>query len=45
MSTRQIGEIETGNSLSSIDVLFKISTILNVPLDLLFLDCDKQFLI
>lgn len=45
MSTRQIGEIETGNSLSNIDVLFEISSILNIPLDLLFIDCDKNFLV
>ena len=45
MSARQIGEIETGNSLSSIDVLSDISNILNIPLDLLFTDCDRKFLV
>lgn len=45
MSTRQVGEIETGNSLSSIDVLFDISNKLNIPLDLLFTECDKKFLV
>lgn len=45
MSTRQIGEIETGNSLSSIDVLFDISNILNIPIDLLFTGCDRKFLV
>lgn len=45
MSVRQIGEIETGNSLSNIDVLFDISNILNIPLDLLFTDCDRKFLV
>lgn len=44
-STRQIGEIETGNSLSSIHVLFEISSMLSIPLDLLFVDCDKKFLV
>lgn len=45
MSARQIGEIETGNSLSSIEVLFNISKILNIPLDLLFTECDTKFLV
>lgn len=45
ISTRQVGEIETGNSLSGIDVLFDISSKLNIPLDLLFAEYDKKFLV
>ena len=45
LSTRQLAEIESGNSLSTIDTLSNIAQILNIPVDLLFKDCDKSFFI
>lgn len=45
LSTRQLGEIEAGNSLSTIENLNLIAQTLDIPIDLLLKDCDKSFLI
>lgn len=45
LSVRQIGEIESGNSMSSIDTLENIASVLGLPLDILFIGCDKSFLV
>lgn len=45
LSKRQVEEIEAGHSWSSIDVLFKISLLLDIPFDILFKDCDKKFIV
>lgn len=45
MKTDKIGEIETGNSLTSIDTLADIAVALNIPIDNLFIGCNKKFLI
>lgn len=45
LSKRQVGEIETGNSLTSIETLADIAAILDIPIDSLFIGCNKQFLI
>lgn len=45
LSRRHIYSIEAENSFSSIKILTDIAQILDVPLDLLFKDCGKKFLI
>lgn len=45
LSKRQVEEIEAGNSLTSIETLSNIADILDIPIDSLFVGCNKQFLI
>lgn len=45
ISRRHFYSIEAENSFSTIYVLVDIAQILNIPLDMLFKDCGKKFLI